>query len=161
MKQITGCGGEQTVTVVTNGEGGAKREWNPATRVHQKASARPQPFRWLRNGRCGDDAAGTSIPHAGSIEGARNSMGGGPHASLGRRRLNRATGRIAGVILEGESKAMSGATPAGKPTGQRIAEKRRSPHRKVKGQGRRWEAKRPATAMRHTLKVTTTPRRVR
>jgi hypothetical protein len=32
LKQVTGSGGEQTVKVVRNGEGGTKRAWNPATR---------------------------------------------------------------------------------------------------------------------------------
>jgi hypothetical protein len=60
-----------------------------------------------------DGDTGKSIPHTGSAGGATNSIGGGPHARLGRRRPVRATGRFAGEILEGESKAMSGATLEG------------------------------------------------
>jgi hypothetical protein len=60
--------------------------------------------------RRGDGESGKSIPHTGSAEGATNSTGVGPKARLDRRRPVRTTGRIVGEILEGESKAMSGAT---------------------------------------------------
>jgi hypothetical protein len=42
LKQVTGFGEEQTAKVARNGEGGTKRDWNPATRRGWKVSEEQQ-----------------------------------------------------------------------------------------------------------------------
>jgi hypothetical protein len=127
-KHTTGSGGEQTVKVVRNGEGGPKRVWKPATRRGRNATElfgvngprrEVYPPDWER--RRGNEPHGRT-----QVSRTRRS-----HATS-----SRARAEIVEVILEGERKVMSGIQPrTGNGSGGRRTEdaKGRAERREVVG----------------------------
>jgi hypothetical protein len=148
-----------------NRQGRAKRR----RRTEAGVEARDEAHQQRQRMRCPSEGAGKWISRAGSADGATNLKGGwqkpprwtsSPLRETGSDPGNRAAVRSAVEILEGECKATSGYPAYGVIQGGGRPEDARDPPEK--GQGRRWtrEAERASTDGRHTLKVTTTPRRV-
>jgi hypothetical protein len=98
-KHTTGSGGEQTVKVVRNGEGGRRGCGNPRRGQTGK-----------RNGviRGAEGRAGTRIPRAGSAGGAGNPTGAGRVERTAVVSHPQGTDDVENAVLEGARKAMSG-----------------------------------------------------